>query len=164
MKNYIIALIGLCIIFLNQSCKDPCKGEPEAIWEPENISLKFINNNDESIFDTGYHIDSLIIIDGNINIDYSYDNDDVLRFSLNIVDHHWSAQTNIGETFFYLIFKFNHLDSDTLELYVKPKIYPDKCDATNYETIRVLFNSNTIISESYNACVFCNNITEIVKN
>ena len=158
MKNYHKKTILIfSLLFLFVSCdNDPCEGIPKVIETTEKFLIKIVNNQNESIFSEEFEIDSLIIKENKKIIDFELLSDDIIEFNLNSISFE-NIKNNYGTDLkIEILFQFNSIVTDTMAINLKPVIFPEKCNSSEYEYIDIFYNSILIKHSENTGCIICN--------
>ncbi len=165
MKKILILITP--IIILGHSCfnKKPCEGSTKTIDYNEKIAVKFVNENDENIFINEMSIDSLTIKDDSSEIMFDY-SDGIIEFNLklNSIDYIENNYNTVIFSELLLFFEKNNVD--TLLIKIKPVIYPENCNLTEYENVEIFYNSVLQVEIDNSPCIICerlNNHPLIIK-
>lgn len=165
MKKILTLIIP--IIILSPACfnKKPCEGSTKTIDYDEKIAVKFVNENDENIFINELSIDSLTIKDDTSEIMFDYI-DGIIEFNLklNSIDYIENNYNTVIFSELLLFFEKNNVD--TLLIKIKPAIYPENCNLTEYENVEIFYNSVLQVKKDNSPCIICerlNNQPLIIK-
>ena len=155
MKKLLLLIIP--IILLNYACfnKKPCDGEPKTINYTEVMVIKFINEQNENIFLNQYNIDSLIIKENNEQIEFQYLNEQI-EFQLSSISSNNLKDNYNKEISTNILFQYKTNFVDTILFKIKPVIYPEKCNMTEYYYVKIYYNSELLINNNNTSCIICN--------
>lgn len=167
MRKISFLFIFLFAILSNQ-CKEKCIGEPIVIVAFEQLKVQILNPENEGIFINNYDIGNLEIYENENKIEYSAENvmfseANTLSFPVSITEGQLLS-SNFGEeliTNFY--FKYNDLETDTLEIKILPVLDDNNCNEF-YETIEIIYNSNLLEKQTRRSCISCSEPIVLIKN
>lgn len=159
MKYTCLLFIIIIILFNNQCKQKECVGEPIVLEANENIKIKILNAENESIFiDDNYLLDSLIIYENTSIIEHeieesSLSEEIILSFPISIT-HFDTLNSNLNkELNTTILLKLKQAEIDTLLINLLP-IKESSCK-TIYDKIDIIYNSNLIENKTKKNCISC---------
>lgn len=155
----LIVISALLFVFVYGCLKeDPCPGIPSIIDYNEPVILRLHTQAGNTVFDSLYVFDSLIILENGDTTTFkklTVGEDTLVQLTLKRLSaaYLWSHFDSTVTS--QIVFVFDSVARDTFRVEVVPVEYPEKCNQTEYASTRVLFNSQLLSETSNTTCFLC---------